>query len=133
MIFCFLLAKDALGNTPTLKDDLLDIQKNYFDNGDIFWVAEDDSDRVIGMIGTKTVSPTEMWLKRLYVKPMLKGKGIGSALLMTAENYACAKGIKKIHTRFSDDYREAAHFYPKNGFIEVETIDGLHHLVKIFR
>lgn len=36
MIFMVLEAKDALGRIPTLNGDLLDIQKNYLDAGDMF-------------------------------------------------------------------------------------------------
>ena len=33
MIFMVLEAKNALGRVPRLNEDLLDIQKNYLDNG----------------------------------------------------------------------------------------------------
>jgi hypothetical protein len=46
MLFCFLSAKDALGRVPALREDLLDIQKNYFDHGDMFYLAIDDNQRV---------------------------------------------------------------------------------------
>ena len=51
MIFMVLEAKDALGRVPHLNEDLLDIQKHYFSRGDMFWLAINDSDRVIGCIG----------------------------------------------------------------------------------
>ena len=41
LIFMILEAKNALGRVPGLNEDLLDIQKNYFDKGDMFWVALD--------------------------------------------------------------------------------------------
>ena len=96
----------------------------------MFWIALDEGGRVVGMVGTKTVSPTDMWLKRLFVKPGLKKTGIGSALLATAERYAAEKGVTTVHTNFSDDYMEAACFYPKKGFIERERNNGSHHLIK---
>lgn len=83
-IFCLLSAKDALGRIPRLNEDLLDIEVNYFDKGDMFWLALDEQKRVVGMLGTKTVSPTEMWLKRFYVKPEFKRQGIGSTLIGVA-------------------------------------------------
>ena len=51
MIFMVLQAKDALGRIPSINEDLLDIKKNYFDRGDMFWIAADDNDRVIGCGG----------------------------------------------------------------------------------
>ena len=129
MFFCMLLAKEALGRTPSINEDLFDIQGNYFRKGDMFWVAVEE-ERVVGMAGTRRVSSTDMWLKRLYVKPSTKRRGIGGALLATAEDYAVAKGIASLHTRFSDDYVEAVYFYPAKGFVEDERSDGLRHFVK---
>lgn len=131
-IFCILLAKDVLGR-PRLNEDLLDISKNYLDKGDMFWLAIDDNDRVIGTIGTKIFSDSDMWLKRLYVKPNYKRQGIGSALLTAVENFAVSKNIKTIHTRFSDNYIEAFLFYSAKGFIETTRSDGLRHFVKSIR
>jgi len=130
LLFCLLSAKDALGKVPTINEDLLDIQRNYIDNNDMFWIAVDGNKRVVGMLGTKTDSPTDLWLKRFYIKPELKCMGIGSALLSKAEKFAKQRGIETIHTRFSDDYVEAAVFYPSKGFIEHDKSDGLTHLIK---
>ncbi len=138
MLFCFLSAKDEIGayapddrfSKPELKDDLLDIEKNYLERGDAFYLAIDCQDRVVGMIGTNTVLQTELWLKRLFIKPESKGKGIGSKLLKAAEEYAVSRGIATIHTRFANWYREAAAFYPAKGFVEVDTTDYLRHMVK---
>lgn len=137
MLFCYLAAKDAIGEyapdkwrKPSLKDDLLDISTNYIEKGDIFCLAIDDRDRVVGMIGTNSISPTELLLKRLFVKPEYKGKGIGSDLLSFIEKYAVSKGITTIHTRFAYWYREAAVFYPAKGFIEIERTEHLIHMAK---
>jgi len=92
MLFCYLLAKDAVGR-PTLKDDLLDIEQSYHARGDIFYLAIDEGDRVVGMVGTKTVSADEMWLKRLFVKPELKGQGIGTKLLDVVIKFAVDKDV----------------------------------------
>jgi len=137
MLFCYLAAQDAISiyapekwSKLTLQDDLLDIEKNYFECGDIFYLAIDEHDRVVGMLGTKTVSPTDLWLKRLFIKPNVKGKGIGSKLLTVIEKYAAEKGIITIHTRFPYWYREAAFFYPSKGFIEVEPDDHFRYMIK---
>jgi len=138
MLFCFLAAKDAIGSyapnqqwsKPALRDDLLDIENSYIGRGDIFYLAIDERDRVIGMIGTQTTSSTELWLKRLFIKPELKSKGVGSKLLLTVEEYAAGKGITEIHTRFAYWYREAAAFYPAKGFLEVERNDHIIHMMK---
>ena len=131
MIFCFLSAMDAMGRNyapekwskPILKEDLLAIERNYLERGDVFYLAIDAGDRVVGMAGSQTASPGDLWLKRLFVKPEWKGRGVGSKLLAAVEEHAAEKGIRTIHTRFANWYREAARFYPAKGFIPVESTE----------
>lgn len=128
MIFMILEAKNALGRIPRLNEDLLDIDANYISTGNMFWIAIDDNDRVIGTIGTKIISEHEMWLKRLYVKSTLKRQGIGKKLYKKAEEFAKKKGIDIIYTRFASDYVEAQRFYPAIGFIETGQYVMVKHL-----
>ena len=122
MIFMVLQAKDALGRTPTINPDLLDVIANYFDKGTAFWVAVDDNDRVIGSVGySKTECPTEAFLHRLFVKPTEKHKGIGTALLQTAEKEMRENGITTSHVHLGEpreQWLESYSFYPKHGYVE---------------
>lgn len=129
LIFMILEAKNALGRIPHLNEDLLDIDDNYFSTGNMFWIAIDDNDRVIGSIGTKIISKNEMWLKRLYVKSTMKKQGIGNMLYIKAEEFAAHKGIVTIYTRFASDYIEAQKFYPSIGFIETAPYEMVKHLI----
>ena len=73
MIFMVLQAKDALGRIPSINEDLLDIKKNYFDRGDMFWIAADDNDRVIGCGGDSRIEGTnEAFIHRLYIKASVR-------------------------------------------------------------
>lgn len=122
LIFMVLLAKDALGRKPSLNEDLLDIQANYFARGDQFWVALDENDRVIGCIGySRTENKEEAFLHRLYVKPSEKRQGIGTALLQTAENAMRKRGIRisLVHLGApKEQWFESYAFYPKHGYFE---------------
>ena len=122
MIFMVLSAKNALGRTPTINPDLLDVTANYFDKGTAFWVAVDDNDRVIGSVGySKTDCPTEAFLHRLFVKPTEKRKGIGTALLQTAEKEMRENGITTSHVHLGEpreQWFESYSFYPKHGYLE---------------
>ena len=122
LIFMVLQAKDALGRKPTINKDLLDIRKNYFDSGDMFWVAINEDDRVIGCIGySKTGNPSEAFLHRLYVKVSEKHKGIGTKLLQTAENEMRSQGITVSLVHLGSPKKqwfESYSFYPKNGYRE---------------
>ena len=122
MIFMVLSAKDALGRKPTINEDLLDVKKNYLDKGDMFWIALDDSDRVIGCIGySRTERPNEAFLHRLYVKATMKHQGIGTALLKTAESAMKENGITASLVHLGEpkeQWLESYSFYPKHGYVE---------------
>ena len=121
MIFMVLSAKDALGRVPRLNEDLLDIPGAYLSKGGGFWLALDDSDRVIGCIGySAEPDPTEVTLHRLYVKPAMKRQGVGSALLQTAEEAIRAAGKTAIRVHLGGaEYWESRLFYPKHGYVFV--------------
>lgn len=124
LIFMVLQAKDALGRKPSINEDLLDIQANYFDRGDMFWIAVDDEDRVIGSIGySRTENVSEAFLHRLFVKPSHKRKGIGTALLQTAEEEMRKQGIlvSLVHLgEPREQWFESYAFYPKHGYREMK-------------
>ena len=120
MIFMILEAKNSLGRVPRLNEDLLDIHKNYIETGDMFWLAVDDNDRVIGSIGYNSIKNTdEVWIHRLYVKYNLKRQGIGSTLLETAEQHLHKQGkkIARVHLG-GKDWIESWSFYPKHGYVK---------------
>lgn len=132
LIFMVLEAKDALGRVPGLNEDLLNIQKNYFDKGDMFWIAVDDNDRVVGSVGYNSIeNSTEIYLHRLFIKPTMKHKGIGTSLLATAENYAKSIGKTAVYVHLGrprEQWFESYNFYPKNGYQTYE--DNSPHLMK---
>lgn len=118
LIFMVLEAKNALGRRPTINEDLLDIEGCYFRKGGGFWIALDETDRVIGCVGCNLCADEEAVLHRLYVKAALKRQGIGSALLQTAENFAREHGRKAVKVHLGDKitYFESRAFYPKHGY-----------------
>ena len=124
LIFMVLQAKDALGRKPAINEDLLDIKANYFDRGDLFWIAVNEDDRVIGCVGySKTENPSEAFLHRLFVKPAEKRKGIGTALLQTAENAMKEQGISVSLVHLGEpkeQWFESYAFYPKHGYREYQ-------------
>ena len=124
MIFMVLQAKDALGRKPSINEDLLDIEGNYLAKGDNFWIALNENDRVIGCVGySRTENPEVAFLHRLYVKASEKHKGIGSALLRTAEDAMQKQGIKTALVHLGapkEQWFEAYAFYPKYGYVEYE-------------
>ena len=125
LIFMVLESKNALGRVPTLNDDLLDLDGFYFNKGDMFWIALDDNDRVIGSVGSNLLPGGDAVLHRLYIKYNLKRQGLGTELLDVAENFARKNGRKvmKVHLGDKVTYFESRSCYPKHGY---EFIDADH-------
>ena len=122
MIFMVLEAKNALGRIPHLNEDLLDVKRNYFLYGDMFWLAIDDRDRVIGCIGYNKYDKNTAKLHRLYVKFNRKRQGIGTELLKVAERYMKEHGHRySLVYLVGKEYFDSKRFYPKNGYIEYGT------------
>lgn len=121
MIFMYLTAKNALGTIPKLKEDLLDIEKCYFEKGGYFWLAIDDNDRVIGCIGIQN-KDNHAEIKRLFIMPNLKRQGIGSKLLTTLEEYAKDNNIPTLYIHLGDieHYYESRYFYTSKGYTEYQ-------------
>ncbi len=124
MILMVIDARTALGLSATVRDDLYDVQKNYLDKGDSFWLAVDSNDRVIGCLGFSRIDNTnEAFLHRFYVKASKKRQGIGTKLLQTAEQEMKRQGItvSRVHLGApKEKWFESYEFYPKNGYIEYE-------------
>ena len=132
LIFMILEAKNALGRIPGLNPDLLDINKNYFEKGDMFWIAVSDSGRVIGSIGYNTnENKSEATLHRLFVKYNLKRQGIGSALLSTAEDYlrSLNKSVIYVNLGKGSEWFESREFYNKHGYT-LYALDKMKKLLK---
>ncbi len=116
MIFMVLQAKDALGRVPTLNEDLLHVSEHY---GGRFWLALSGEDRVIGCVGYEPFAQGAAKLHRLYVKASLKRRGIGSALLETAERHMKRDGYRySVAHLGGKEYFESRQFYPKHGYTE---------------
>ena len=124
MIFMVLLARDALGIPIRIREDLLDVQTNYLDRGDGFWLAVNDEDRVVGCVGYNRIGNSDAaYLHRFFVKPSMKRRGIGSQLLQTAENAMRSDGIhiSKVHLGAPESvWFESYAFYPKHGYAFVD-------------
>lgn len=119
MIFMVLEAKNALGRLPHLNEDLLDVKKYYLSSGDLFWIAVNDDDRVIGCVGYHESNRDTVKIQRLYIKYNMKRQGIGTKLLGTAEQYLKKAGYRYAIVHLGGkEYFESKQFYPKRGYTE---------------
>jgi GNAT superfamily N-acetyltransferase len=100
--------------------DLENISGAYGKLREKFLVADEDS-RIIGTAGIKEDSSSTALLRRLFVHPSHRGRGIGSMLIDTAVDFCRMNGYKQIEFRATSRMTQAINLLTqKKGFKEKE-------------
>ena len=82
-----------------------------------FFVAEEDH-RVVGTCGVKADSSQTAILRRFFVDPSYRGKGVGTALLQEALSFCQRRGFREIVIRTSTRMESAIRLCHVAGFRE---------------
>jgi molybdopterin-guanine dinucleotide biosynthesis protein A/predicted GNAT family acetyltransferase len=96
---------------PEIDPDLDDPAGTYV----ALWVAVANGE-VVGSVALRELDPDELELKRMYLRPARRGRGVGKRLLATALDWARAHdaGVVKLDT--SERMDTARRLYEANGF-----------------
>lgn len=86
--------------------------------GGAFLMARHDGEPA-GCAGVRLLGPGTAELKRMYVRPELRGSGGGGALLTATEGAARRLGAHRIRLDTRLDLVEAVAFYRRYGFTEI--------------
>lgn len=97
---------------PVLESDLRDPVGKY----DQVWVAV-DGDAVVGSVALRQLGKGELELKRMYLYPDYRGRGLGKRLLEQALQWARAEGAVAIVLDTSEAMLEAQRLYESVGFV----------------
>ena len=92
-------------------------QPNFFKTE--FTLIAKDEDEIVGYI-TAICDSGVAQIEPLMVKTELKGNGVGSALLKSAEEKVKAEGVHKVWLETGSDW-QAKRFYEKHGY-QVRTV-----------
>jgi GNAT superfamily N-acetyltransferase len=82
------------------------------------WVVELDG-QVVGSVALRDVSDGVLQLKRMYLRPSHRGRGLGKQLLTTALDWARARGADSIQLDTSERMQAAQALYEAYGFRRV--------------
>ncbi len=99
--------------------DMDDIQKNYFENGGIFLVMEDET-QIIGTGAIRQLEKNICELKRLWLLTEYHGQKLGYLLLKELLSFAREKGYEKMRLETDPVFQKrAVQFYKRLGFYEI--------------
>ncbi len=79
-----------------------------------------DSEQVIGCVALRPFEVGICEMKRLYVVPEFRGRGIGRDLAQMVINEACERGYKKMRLDTIESMKEARTLYSSLGFYAIE-------------
>lgn len=98
--------------------DFDDLQVAYSDPRACFLVAEDENGKILGCGGLQRYSSTRAELKKLYLHPNARGKGLGKRILQCLIDFARASGYRLVTLETSSKLSEALKLYERFGFTQ---------------
>ncbi len=104
-----------------LDGDLRDIERLYHRNFGEFVVLRDGEGRVVGTAALARLTADTAELRKLYLSPELRGKGLGKRLLGLLIEEARKKGYSSVELETYTQMREAKKLYEASGFVRFES------------
>ena len=102
----------------TTDRDLFDLEAFYGDG--MFAVLETDGGEIIGTVGLAPLSARACELRKMYLAPRYRGRGLGARLLKHAIGRARALGFLRMELSTKRIMEEAIGLYMKFGFTTIE-------------
>jgi GNAT superfamily N-acetyltransferase len=109
-----------------LADEIDRISAYYGDRGGEFWVAV-AGDEVVGTFGLEPASNEAMELRRMYVKPSARRRGIARQMLRFAEDECHRRNVARLELSTAEIQTAALALYRTAGYalVREETAEGL--------
>jgi putative acetyltransferase len=106
--------------TPT-DDELAELPASYEGRGGQFWVAAPPGGALLGTCGVFPVAPGTFELRKMYLGPAARGKGLGQRMLDEAIAWVRAHGGRRMVLDTTERMNRAIAFYEANGFVRDDT------------
>jgi putative acetyltransferase len=127
------LTEYGLSNEPEGADqDVLQVETAYWQTGGEFWVVE-QAGRLVGTAGYYPIARGEqaVEIRKMYLLPEARGKGLGRFLLAQLEGAIAQKGFQQIWIETASVLAEAVKLYESSGYqpstgVETERCDRVY-------
>jgi putative acetyltransferase len=111
------LAEYGLASDPNGTDaDLRDIETEYLSKGGTFDVLVNQNGHIVGSVGLHATSPSICEIRKMYLAPSARGKGLGRQLLEHALAKAKILGFSRVELETASVLKEAIALYESSGF-----------------
>ena len=121
LIFSVLRDYGLKPDPETTDSDLSDIEAHYIESGGCFDVLENAEKRIVGTVGIYPMQDGLCELRKMYLSPEEKGKGLGKKLLEHALERAADLGFNRVMLETATELKEAIGLYRKYGFTPYEA------------
>jgi putative acetyltransferase len=101
-------------------DDLGDLQTNYEGRGGVFQVVESANGLIVGCGGLFPMSIDTIELRKMYLLPEARGRGLGKRLLTHLLAEARRLGYNRVVLETNSVLKEAIGLYRHFGFVPVD-------------
>lgn len=101
-------------------------------NGDFCIVSEVATGETIGFGAVHVVEPGVVEIKRMWLRPDVRGRGLGKFLLKHLENRARALGGRRVILGVNAELVEACGLYRASGYEPVERFEDNPHITHFF-
>ena len=94
-----------------------------------YFVVEDADGTVLGGVGIAEFGGLDSCaeLQKLYLADAAKGKGLGKALMKTAEDVARSLGYARLYLETHTNLNVAVHLYERMGYRSIDRLPGTEH------
>lgn len=99
--------------------DLSDLEAAYTDRGGFFGVVETAEGAIVGTYGLYPLKEEVAEIRKMYLLPAARGKGLGGYLLDSLLKLAIEKGFRRLELETAVVLKEAIGLYTKKGFIPI--------------
>jgi len=120
LVFSILKEYGLCPDLDTTDSDLLDIYKSYPGGGGYFVVIEKEKE-IMGCAGIYRINESECELRKMYLNPSIRGKGIGRLLLEKMISKAISLGFNRMKLETASILKEAISLYIKYGFKQIAS------------
>ena len=104
-----------------LDADLNDVEATYIGPGGMFEVVERDDGEIVGTVGLFPKVAGVCELRKMYLLPEARGKGLGKTMMTRVFEHARTRGFRRIELETAGVLVEAKALYQRYGFCPIES------------